>query len=139
MNPSNPKFSSIVPKCLKSEDPEAEIFLRNHDLVLAIENFMSQRTELWKVMLLENLAGEVIELIQNLVVSLEASENWKEATFWRSQIVRLHYQTDKLYRLWDDCPGSEAEASKMVVGLDCEGFEKVKGDVNVDEYRVKAK
>ena len=105
MNPSNPKFSSIVPKCLKSEDPEAEIFLRNHDLVLAIENFMSQRTELWKVMLLENLAGEVIELIQNLVVSLEASENWKEATFWRSQIVRLHYQTDKLYRLWDDCPG----------------------------------
>ena len=35
MNPSSPKFSSIVPKCLKSDDPEAEIFLRNHDLVEA--------------------------------------------------------------------------------------------------------
>ena len=79
MSPSNPNFSSIIPKCLKSEDPEAEIFLRNHDLVPAIENFMSQRTEFWKVML---LTSKVIELIQNLLASLEASENWKEATFW---------------------------------------------------------
>ena len=129
MNPSNAKFSSIVPKCLKSEDPEAEIFLRHHDLIPAIENFLSQGTEFWKVM---SLTSNVIELIQNLVVSLEASENWKEATFWRSQIVRLSLSI-QLYRLWDDCPGSEAEASKMVVGLDCEGFEKVKGDVNLVE------
>ena len=136
MNPSNPKFSSIVPKCLKPEDPEAEIFLRNQDLIAAIENFMSQGTKIWKVML---FFGEVIELIQNLVVSLEASESWKEATFWQSQIVRLWDQSDKLYQLWDGglCLESETEASKMVVGLDYEGFEKVKGDVNVDEYRDK--
>ena len=38
MNPSNPKLGSIVPKCLKPEDPETEIFLRNHDL---LEGFMS--------------------------------------------------------------------------------------------------
>ena len=139
MNPSNLKFSSIVPKCLKPEDPEAEIFLRNQDLIAAIENFMSQGTKICKVML---LASEVDELIQNLVVRLKESENWKEVTFWRSQIVRLWDQSDKLYtvyQLWDDRPGSEAEASKMVVGLDCEGFEKVKGDANVDEYRDKMK
>ena len=75
MNPSNPKFSSIVPKCVKSEDPEAEIFLRNQDLIAAIENFMSQGTEIWKVML---FFGNVNELIQNLVVRLKESENWKE-------------------------------------------------------------
>ena len=63
MNPSNPKSSSIVPRCLKSEDPETKIFIRNHDLVVAIKNFMSQRTELWNVM---QLAADVIELIQNL-------------------------------------------------------------------------
>ena len=67
MNPSNPKFSSIVPKCLKSEDPEAEIFLRNHDLIAAIENFMAQGTKFWNV---TSFFHDVIELIQNLIVSL---------------------------------------------------------------------
>ena len=65
MNPSNLKSSSIVPKCVKSEDPEAEIFLRNQDLIAAIKNFMSQGTNIWKVML---RFGNVIELIKNLVV-----------------------------------------------------------------------
>ena len=93
MNPSNLKSSSIVPKCLKSEDPEAEIFLRNHDLIAAIGNFLdtgenpaignftSQETKIWNVMLFFAI---VIELIQNLVASLEASEKCKEATFWPS-------------------------------------------------------
>ena len=48
MNPSDVKVSPVIPRCLKSEDPEAEIFLRNHDLIVAIENFMPQETEFWK-------------------------------------------------------------------------------------------
>ena len=97
MNPSNPKSSSIVPKCLKSEDPETKIFLRNHDMIVAIENFMSKGTEIWNVML---LVGDVVELIENLVLSLKASENWKEATFWHSQVLSLYDQSGKLYRLF---------------------------------------
>ena len=134
MNPSNLKSSSIVPKCLKYKDPEAEIFLMNHDLIAAIENFMAQGTKFWNV---TSLFHDVMELIQNLIVSLVESENWKEVTFWRSQMLRLEDQCDNLrsMKYTKDYSGSEA----MVVGLDCKGFEKVKGDVNVDEYRVKAK
>ena len=138
MNPSNLKLSSTIPKCLKSEDPEAEIFLRNQDL---LEGFMSDVKDPNEVDLedIDDILQNMIELSQNLVVRLKESENWKEATFWHSQIVRLWDQSDKLYQLWDGglCLESETEASKMVVGLDYEGFEKVKGDVNVDEYRDK--
>ena len=87
MNPSNQKSTSIVPRSIKSKDPEVEVFLRNHDLIVATENFMSQGTEFWNVM---KLFYDVIELIQNLVLSLKVSENWKEATFWQSQILRLN-------------------------------------------------
>ena len=134
MNPSSSKSSSIVPRCLKLEDPETKIFLRNHDLIVAIENFMAQRNEFWNVM---QLAGDVIQLIHNLLLSLEGSKNWKEATFWYSQISRLCDQSEKLHRLFDLYPGSEAVVSKMVVGLDCKGFEKLKGDVKVVEYKDK--
>ena len=130
MNPSNLKSSSSVPKCLKSEDPEAEIFLRNHDLIVATKNFMSQGTEFWNVL---KLFYDMIELIQNLVSSLKASQNWKEATFWQSQIPRLDDQLDKFSDLFT----SILEMKKMVVGLDCEGFEKVKGDVRVAECKDK--
>ena len=137
MNPSNLKSSSIVPKCLKSEDPETEIFLRNHDLIAAIENFISQGTKFWIMM---SFFYDVIELIQNLIASLIESENWKEVTFWRSQMLRLEDQANNLRsirHIKDPDPGSGAvaaerdkllrqAASKMVVGLDCEVFEKVK-------------
>ena len=97
MNPSNAKFECIVPRCLKSEDPEAEIFLRNHNLIPAIGNFMSERTKFWKY---DDILQNMIELIQNLVVSLEASENWKEATFWQSQVSRDKMkETDDKLRL----------------------------------------
>ena len=145
MNPSTPKSSSIVPKCLKPGDPEAEIFRINREFQDLIGSFVSEvedpkkdfRTKkFWEI---DDILQNMIELSQNLVVRLKESENWKEATFWHSQIVRLWDQSDKLYQLWDGglCLESETEASKMVVGLDYEGFEKVKGDVNVDEYRDK--
>ena len=88
MNPSNTKFSSIIPKCLKAEDPEAEIFLRNHDLV---EAFMSEIVHAEEVDLeeIDDILQDMIELIQNLIESLDASENRKEGLFWRSQIARL--------------------------------------------------
>ena len=88
MNPSYPKFSSIVPKCLRSEDPEAEIFLRNHDLV---EAFMSEIDDPQEVDLeeIDDILQDMIELIRNLVASIDESENRKEALFWRSQIARL--------------------------------------------------
>ena len=82
MNPSNPKFSSIIPKCLKSEDPEAEIFLRNQDL---LEGFMSDVKDPDEVDLedIDDILQDMIELIENLVASFDASGNWKEALFWR--------------------------------------------------------
>merc|ERR1719376_574553 len=36
------------------------------------------------------LVGDVVELIENLVLSLKASENWKEATFWHSQVFMIN-------------------------------------------------
>ena len=64
MNPSNPKLSSIVPKCLKPEDPETEIFLRNHDL---LEGFMSDVKDSDGVYLeeIDDILQDMIELIQN--------------------------------------------------------------------------
>jgi len=85
MNPSNLKSSLIGPKCLRSEDPETEIFLRNHDL---LEGFMSNVKDHNEVETeeIDDILQNMIELIQNLKAILGASENWKEATFWQSQI-----------------------------------------------------
>ena len=151
MNPSNPKLSSIVPKCLKPEDPETEIFLRNHDL---LEGFMSDVKDSDGVYLeeIDDTLQDMIELIQNLVASLDASENWKEISFWQSQIVRLerdvqfHSRTAMMYSCYRylsndlediERAKSEAVAFKMVAGLDSKGFEKMKGylkDVNNEKY-----
>ena len=73
MNPSNTKFSSIIPKCLKAEDPEAEIFLRNQDL---LEGFMSDVKDPNEVDLedIDDILQNMIELIQNLVQWNESSK-----------------------------------------------------------------
>ena len=144
MNPLNPK-------CLKPEDPETEIFLRNHDL---LEGFMSDVKDSDGVYLeeIDDILQDMIELILNLVASLDASENWKEISFWQSQIVRLkrdvhfHSRTAMMYSCYcylshdlEDIERakSEAVAFKMVAGLDSKGFEKMKGylkDVNNEKY-----
>ena len=38
---------------------------------------------------IDDILQGMIELIQNLVASLDASGNMKETMFWRSQIARL--------------------------------------------------
>ena len=154
MYPSNPKFSSIVPKCLRSVDPETEIFLRNQDL---LEGFMSDVKDPYEVDLeeIDDILQNMIELIQNLVASLNASENWKEATFWQSQIERLkrdvqfHSRTVMMFVCYSylshdiediERAKSEAVAFKMVAGLDSKGFEKMKGYLkDVNKYRDKTK
>ena len=96
MNPSTPKSSSIVPKCLKPGDPEAEIFRINREFQDLIGSFVSEvedpkedfRTKkFWEI---DDILQNMIELSQNLVASLEASEKWKEGAFWQSQISRLN-------------------------------------------------
>ena len=83
MNPSNLKSSSIVPKCLRSEDPETEIFLRNHYL---LDGFVSEVKDAQEVDLVEidDILRDMIELIQNLLASLKAPENWRKESFWCS-------------------------------------------------------
>ena len=154
MNPSNPKFSSIVPKCLRSEDPETEIFLRNQDL---LEGFMSDIKAPEEVDLEEigDILQNMIELIENLVVSLDASKNWNEKTFWGSQIARLerdvqfHSETVMMFVCYlsndpveMERAKCEARAFKMVAGLDSKGFEIMRGyqrNVINDDYWDKMK
>ena len=139
MNPSNLKLSLIIPKCLKAEDPEAEIFLRNQDL---LDEFMSDVKNPNEVDLedIDDILQNMIELIQNLVASLDASGNWKETRFWRSQIARLerdvqfHSETVMMFICYSyldledmERAKCEAVAFKMVAGLDSKGFEKMRG------------
>ena len=102
---------------------------------------------------IDDILQNMIELIQNLIAILGASENWKEATFWQSQIeklerdVQFHSRTVMMFDCYSylsldlediERAKSEAVAFKMVAGLDSKGFEKVKGYLkDVNEYRDK--
>ena len=82
-----------------------------------------------------------IELIQNLIKSLDEMKNKEEITFWNSQIMKLEEELDNLIeilvRSFQKDPekdheylqnaSQEASALKWVAGFDWKAFAKVKG------------
>ena len=92
-NPSEP--CSEIPRAVwfKMNDTETEIFIRSNYTIY--ERFMSEVQKFPTFMVidiveeLDENVQNVIEMIQDLIKSLDENKNKEEISFWISQIVKL--------------------------------------------------
>ena len=131
---------------LKMNDPEDEIFRRSCKM---INNFVSEvkapPTEkvVDKLIKLDETLQNVIDLIRNLVKSLDKIKNKAEISFWNSQITKLKEDVDNQIEIhvesFEKDPEKDREfiqrasqellALRRVAGLDWKGFAKLIGSL----------
>ena len=125
-------------------DPEDEIFCRSshmfNDFVAEVK---APPTEIVieKLIKLDETLQNGIDLIQNLIKSLDKIKNKEEITFWNSQITKLEEDVDNQVKIhvesFEKDPENDREylerasqellALKRAAALDWKGFAKVKG------------
>ena len=125
-------------------DPEDKIFRRCckmiNDFVSEVKASPTGKV-VDKLINLDDALEDVIELIHNLIGSLDEIKNKEEIIFWDSQITKLREDVDdhieihvqsflkdpEKDRKYLERASQEALALKEVAGLDWKGFAKVKG------------
>ena len=129
---------------LKMSDPEDEVFRKSCKM---INDFVSEvqvpptGKVVDKLIKLDETLQNVIDLIQNLIKSLDKIKNKEEITFWNSQITKLEEDVDNQVKIhvesFEKDPENDREylerasqellALKRAAALDWKGFAKVKG------------
>ena len=151
MYPSEP-FSEEIPNAVWfiMNDTETEVFIRDDDMVYKFMSNVQKFPTFMVVDILDELDGnvqKVIELIQDLIKSLDEIENNEKKSFWRSQIIKLREDVFSHKRIHVRSCGKDPEKDreylerasqealvlKRITGLDWKGFAKVKGHPNESE------